>query len=309
MRNCRIDRLLILLLFACIAGIFQPDIAFGQATLSGVRINDSFDLVLAAKGSPHSVGPTLASVAEVNNILRPPPVSTGFTGMGGTGMPPTGGAQPIMPPIGPGMMPPGPGEYPAQPVDPTADLVAKGRSDYICWMYSGNNKEKPDPKSGWASYVLFNRGLGRAGRFNAGKVVAVAVWLFDQSASDVPAANTTYNGIALGAKMSSVTDRFGFPNPMIKIGNTFALSYSGVTYSVDASTRKVIGICLFDKLLTIVPNFTSLVEELPNIDGPGGTPGMPGMPGMPPGGLPGIPGGMPASGYPGGMPPPMGRLP
>lgn len=302
MRNCRIDRLLTLALLVCLAGIFQSGIAYGQASLSGVSINSSFDLVLAAKGAPHSVGPTLASIAEVNNILRPPPVSTGFSGMGDTGGMPSGGAaQPIGPPIGPGMMPPG-GMNPGVPVDPTADLVAKGRSDYICWMYTGNNKDKPDPQSGWATYVLLQRGLGRAGRFNAGKVAAVAVWLYDQSVSDIPAANTTYNGIGLGAKMSAVTDRFGFPNPMIKIGNTFALSYSGVTYSVDASTRRVIGICLFDKLLTIVPNFTSLIEELPTIDSPGG------MPGMPPGGLPGMPGGMPASGYPGGMPPPMGRM-
>lgn len=313
MRKCRFDRLLILVLFACLTSIFLPDIAFGQATLNGVKINDSFDLVLAAIGSPQSVGPSLASIAEVNNILRPPPVSTGFTGMDIPGMPPVGSATPIAPPnMPPTMAPPSSpwGTEPTTPVDPTADLVAKGRSNYICWMYTGNIKDKPDPKSGWATYVLFNRGLGRSGRFNAGKVASVTVWLYDLSASGIPAAATTYNGIGLGAKMSAVTDRFGFPNPMIKIGNTFALSYSGVTYSVDATTRKVIGICLFDKLLTLVPNFTSLLEELPNIDTPGGMPGMPGMPGGPgmPGTLPGMPNGMPASGYPGGMPPPPGRM-
>ena len=299
MRNCCTDRVIMFAVLACLVGFTQMVFAFGQPTLSGIKLNDTFDVVLGVKGSPHSIGPTLESVADVNNILRPPPVTT-MPMMTDYAMPPAMTPPGGMPPPGPGVNPPFGGAWPTpgmdQPVDPTADLKPKGRSEYVIWMYEGNNPNRPDPKSGWATYVVMNRGLGRTGRFNAGRVVAVAIWLYDQTATNLPAAPTTYNGIKLGSRMSEVTDRFGFPNPMIKIGNTFALNYSGVTYSVDAATRKVIGICLFDRLLTIVPNFTTLVEELPPTDMPGeGIPGMPGYPGMP--------------GFPGGMPPPNAGMP
>lgn len=183
------------------------------------------------------------------------------------------------------------------PNSPDANKVPKGQFDYIVWMYQGNTKGDPDKNATYNTYVIFDK--------KSGSVIEVIVWVTKPGQF---ARIQTPGKIGLGASFTAIRENLGNPTPLERIGDFLVCPYpkSQVTYSVDSTTKKVVGIAIGAKALTAIQ------LEKPATANPMGNmgPGM-GMPGAPAGAFPGMPAGMP-SGMPGGMPtmrPPTGRPP
>ncbi|HEX2948063.1 MAG TPA: hypothetical protein VHV83_00585 [Armatimonadota bacterium] len=253
-----------------------------QVSLNGVNLNAKYNEVLSAKGMPHYIGPSLESADDITNILIPPPLPTTASAGGDTGLMPAMGADPGLA---------GGGFAPGVPVAPTvgtggsttADQKPKGQFDYVIWMYEGNSKNGPDKKDGFTTYVFFDK--------KNGTVIEVVTWLNDLKRSiDVKAPNS----IALGSSLSKILSTFGYPKPFAKIGANFVCPYPDkqVTFSIDAATKKVIGIAVGRKPLTgisVAPTITS-TPDAPPATAPGAAPGAFGAPQqgppLPPGALP-----------------------
>jgi len=258
--------------------------------LNDVKLGMTFKEVLAAKFKPPDmVGPALASVEEVNNILNPPPASTTGAGMSIPGMP-----MGMTPPVASPMPSPSPMSPPFGITGPGAtapDLVPKGRSDYIVWVY---NEESGITKMQYTTYVIFNRGL--ATDADAGKVQGVVLWLKSQvRKSDKSNLSTPVPELQLGSNMTDLITKYNYPRPLAKIDANFFLAYPDqqIAYTVSSTTHKVIGIAIGGKMLTVVTRTSSTTPAATT----GTTPATPSST-MPPSGMPGS---LPGMGVP--MPP------
>ena len=220
-----------------------------NVALNGIEIGKDFNSVLDHMArTPDLVGPSLASIEEVNNILNPPPAATASAGMGMPGMPGVSQPPTVFPTTGPPMMgDPGMGA-PAAPVE----LIPKGRSDYVFWAYHQVGKNGYT----WTMYIMFDRGLTDSSK--AGQVVGVVLWLTSKPQNkDTTHLSTPDAGadIQLGSNMTKLIGAYGYPNPMVKIGANYFLAYPDrqIAYTVNTTTHKVIGIEIGEKLLTLVP--------------------------------------------------------
>lgn len=282
----------VVMLLVTFAGMFP--VSADIDTLNHVKLGMTFKEVLAATFKPPDlIGPTLSSVDEVNNILNPPPASSTGAGVGMPGMPGAPGmpgmpgvmTPPVSSPMpSPSPMPPSgmPGPFTSGPsgTSSTPDLVPKGRSDYVIWVYKDHSGIT---KMQYVTYVVFNRGL--ATDADAGKVVGVVLWQISQvRKSDKSNLDTPVPELQLGSNMTELIAKYNYPKPLAKIDANFFLAYPDqqIAYTVSATSHKVIGIAIGAKMLTVVSRTSTTTPAATT----GATPATTTTP-IPPTGLPG----------------------
>lgn len=223
----------------------QWDSGDDSLLLNGVGLNWTFDQVFAVRGAPHFIGPSVDDVTDINNILNPPPLPSSASDMSMmTGAAPM---MPGMPAYPAGMMPGMPGADPSMAsMGPTEiPKTPKGRSDCIVWMYEGNDKMAPKADAGWYTYVIFNR--------KSGTVESVIVWSADPTKpAGIPKLK---DGITLGSKLSDLLAIYEYPDSFFKVGACFVCPYGGqqLSFSISVKTRKILGIAMGKKQLTVIP--------------------------------------------------------
>lgn len=258
-----------------------------ETKLNGVKLGWSFSDVLTACGMPHGIGPAVGSVEEIWNLIDPPEnlsvVADDLSSMSAPGLP--------------------------QASSPRLSMYAgmKNRAYYLrprhsVWMYVGDSiankllREKPDPNSEWATYVIFNE---------QGKVVGVVV-MQDHPDVRVPAAIRTTSGVSFNSTLLDVSRLYTWPDPLIQYEGFFFCHYpeQNIAFTIDVNTRRVTTIAIgMPVTVSLVEKRSTVREKIKPVSQPATPGGMPGSfpPGMmaPPGGV--LPPGMMA---PPGMTPP-----
>ena len=238
-----------------------------EVVLNGITLNSTFIEVLARRGLPHTIGPSVTGLSSVAALLRPSDPKPAMFGIPGTvGMPGMG-------PLGaiPGM----PGAT-AQP--------KKNPGPFMVWRYDGNGKT-PDAKANITTYVFFNE---------QGVVAAVVVNLNNKEANpDI----RTEGGVSFGTKLSDIVKKYDWPEPFSRVGPLYLCIYPvyNVTYALDTSSRKVVCISIGMPFALTTQTFVeastaSVVPSTPpgpQIMLPPMTGVFPGIPGMSPGSSPG----------------------
>jgi len=254
-----------------------------ETTLNGIAIGATYSQVLAVKGAPHGVGPSLPTVEDVWNALDPPPVETAnalVEQMGGASAP----------------------ELPRQDAARNAIYAQymprknfKSDSDYIAWEYIGGGA-KSDRTYGWVQYILFNR---------SGRVAGIVMYCPGNS-ERARFVTRTKSNITFLSTLADVTRAYTLPEPIVRydkgywpdainsIEQTYYLTLpeQNVTFTFNSATRKVIAIAVgipvafrvFDQTRDPL-NAPMLVKPKPAAGQTGipGTSGVLGVPGVPAG--------------------------
>lgn len=233
-------------LVSLVAGLLPAYAA--EDSLNGFTLNTTFREVLGDNNQcmPHFIGPTLENVTDVTNILKIPPLPLSFFTMGSSSMPggPGMAGGPMGAPMGAPMGGPAmPGVVPFAGGGTGKEMVLKGRTDFIVWMYAGEPNGEPNLDAGYFTYVVFDK---------EGQVIEVIVWLTDTTRTRMPSVSPPRQNIPLGSGMADLINSYGYPQNLARIGSQIVFSYPSVTYSLDAGTKKVIGIAIGSMPLTAI---------------------------------------------------------
>lgn len=267
----------ILVVFLATAAMALPP---RETKLNSITLGSSYADVLAKCGMPHGVGPAVASVEEIWNLLDPPERVSEV-------------AQELQSVAAPGL--PNPGAARISLYSGMKTRAYQLRPQHCVWMYVGDSiasnkwRDMPDPRAQWATYVIFNE---------QGRVVGVVV-MTDSAKIQVPKHIRTSSNITIGSTLIDVAQVYTWPDPLIQYEGYFFCSYpdQNVTFTIDVNTRQVTTMAIgLPVTATLVGDKRSTATEILAEEKKKKTNTIPGMPGIP-GGF-GLPPGAP------GMPPP-----
>lgn len=267
MRNSGVSRLQGWVVVALLAFSLVPiradwEDASSTVSLNGVALGSDFQAVIAKKGLPDYIGPSVENITDINNILKPSP-------------------QPSVAEMESGGMPFGaPGTASAGMMQNSMQeiKVPRGRGSSYIWLYEDKSPAKI------STFVVIDR--------KSGVVTDVIVW---QANSEVAAEVPTTTKVNLGTSFADLIDIYGYPKPFRKAGATLICPYldQSVTYSVNPKNGRIVGITIGRRALTVFD------EKADSAEGAGNGGATPPNPMAVP---PGAPGGLPAGAPPGMMP-------